>query len=396
MGKGGCRSWAVPAAVLVALTMMSVGCGGKGPSAPSGEKGGEPSALKIGFVTNLSVGGATEQGVATRNGFELAINEINANGGINGKQINLIIYDDEAKPEKAVEHVTRMISQDKVLAIAGFVNSGNALAVQQLVQDNKIPLLVNYATATNVTLRFQNEPKNYMFRYSLRDADQVARMLDFVQEQGFKKIAILHDTSGYGVNGKMDIIKQMETRGMKPLMIDTLNTNDTDMTAQLQKFKKSGCDVVMMYNLSPENANTVRSAKKIDYNPVFIGTWSMSFNTYDRLAGDLKNGTLTTTSYIVGQTPKSKELNEKMLSTYNSDILPIGSAFGYDSAYMLAEAIRIGGPDPEKIRDALENLESFDGAVGLIVKPFSQTDHEAISVDHIFIAEWKDNKLEKR
>lgn len=391
------RILAVLSIVAILLAATLAGCSSSGPApADQGKSDTKaPSEIKIGFVTDLSVGGATEQGVATRQGFELAVKEFNAAGGYNGTPVKLITYDDEAKPEKAVELVTRLINQDKVLAIAGFVNSGNALASEQLTQDAKVPMLVNFATATAITTKFQDQPKNYIFRYSLLDSEQVSIILDWAKTKNFKKIAILHDTSGYGVSGKEDVLKQMAARGMKAAAIDTLNVNDTDMTPQLQKFKKAGIDAVFLYNLSPENANVIRSAQKIDYKPTFFGSWSISFGTFKRLAGDLRNGVYTSTSYVVGQTEKSKALHDKMVKEYSDDTLPIASAFGYDSANLLLQALKTAGPNSEKIRDALENMESFDGAVGKINKPFSPKDHEGIGLDQIFMAVWENGELKK-
>lgn len=398
--------------ILVSVALVLSGCGStatttagstattgttqQGATTTTTAKAG-PASIKIGFVTNLTVGGATEQGVATRNGFELAVKEINAAGGINGKtKIDVVYYDDEAKPEKAVEHVTRLINQDKVAAIVGYVNSGNALATIQLAQESEVPMLVNFATSTAITTTYEKEDKNYIFRYSMLDSLQVTKMLEYIQAKNFQKIGILHDTSGYGVNGMKDVVDQMTKKGMKATQIETLNTNDTDMTVQLQKFKAAGCDCILLYNLSPENANTIRSSFKVDYHPTFIGSWSIAYNQFARLLDkDMKNGVLMVTSYVVGQTPKSVELNKAMLAAYGSDVLPIGSAYGYDSAYLIAEAIKASDFTPQGIRDALENLPKFEGAVGPIEKPFSKTDHEAIPIDGYFVGVWKDDAIIK-
>lgn len=388
----------------IILCLSLIGCGASTSTSPASSTASSSTssvssaaaggAVKIGFVTNLSVGGATEQGTCSRQGFELAIEEINASGGINGVMLEPVIYDDEAAPEKAVENVTRLINQDEVVAILGFVNSGNAQASMQLCQEAEIPLFVNYATATAITTTYQQEEKNYIFRYSLLDTEQVSKMLDFVQSKGFQKIGILHDTSGYGVNGMQDIVAQMDSRGMKYEMIETLNTNDTDMTPQLTKFKNADIDCVILYNLSPENANTIRSANKIDYHPTFIGSWSISFTTFTRLAGESQNGVNMTTAYRVGQTPKSTELHEALIAKYGSDVLPVASAFAYDSMMMLAQAMKNSPSlDSKNIRDALEATEIFDGAVGVIENPFTKEDHEAISGEYIYTAVWENNEI---
>jgi len=354
-----------------------------------------PSSVKVAFITNLSVGGATEQGLCSRDGFQLAIDECNAGGGINGIMLEAVIYDDEASPEKAVEYVTRAIEQDGVVAITGFVNSGNAQASSYLAQEAGITMLVNYGTATDITTKYRDEDRNFIFRYSLLDGEQVIKMLDFVEKQNFSKIAILHDTSGYGVSGSEDLKKGLAARGLTYDMIDTLNTNDTDMTTQLNKFKNAGVDCVMTYCLSPENANILLSAKKIDYSPVLISSWSVGFTTFARLAGEAKNGSFYFTSaYSVGQTEKSTYLHETLIRKNGHDILPIASAFGYDAMNMLIQAMgEAGSFDSVAIRDALEGISVFDGCVGVIGKPFSKTDHEAISGDYIYLHIYENNVI---
>lgn len=366
-----------------------------GSNAPAANTPKGPASVKVAFITNMSVGGATEQGLCCRDGFQLAVDEINAKGGINGTMIEAVIYDDEATPEKAVEYVTRAIEQDGVVAITGFVNSGNAQASSFLAQEAGIPMLVNYGTASDITTKYSGEDKNYIFRYSLLDGEQVNKMLDFVESQNFQKIAILHDTSGYGVSGAEDIKKGMEARGLKYDMIDTLNTNDTDMTTQLNKFKSAGVDCVMTYCLSPENANVLLSAKKIDYSPIFISTWNVGFTTFARLAGSEKNGSFYFTSaYSVGQTEKSTYLHETLIAKNGTDILPIASAFAYDSMNLLIQAMQEAGSfEPAAIRDALENILVFDGCVGVIEKPFSKTDHEGISGDFIYMSVYENDVI---
>ena len=135
--------------------------------------------LKIGVDLSLT-GGTDDFGKGSRMGIELATNEFNAAGGYKGQKVELVIYDDETKPAKGVENVTRLITRDRVCAIIGPANSGVALAVIDIAQKQKIPLMVPLPTAEMIIGRYAKEPKHYIFRVSLNDGIQTQFMIDFI------------------------------------------------------------------------------------------------------------------------------------------------------------------------------------------------------------------------
>jgi branched-chain amino acid transport system substrate-binding protein len=136
--------------------------------------------LKIGFTFSLT-GGTDDAGKGARMGAELALAEYNERGGYKGQKVETIIYDDETKPAKGVENVTRLITRDKVFAIVGPVNSGVALAIIDIAQKNQIPLMDTIATAEQIVQRYQNAPKSYIFRVSLNDGIQTSIMIDYLK-----------------------------------------------------------------------------------------------------------------------------------------------------------------------------------------------------------------------
>ena len=136
--------------------------------------------LKIGFTLSLT-GGTDDYGKGARMGAELALKEYNDKGGYQSKKVEAVIYDDETKPAKGVENVTRLITRDKVFAIVGPVNSGVALAIIDIAQKNQIPLMDTIATAEQIIERYQNAPKSYIFRVSLNDGIQTSIMIDYIK-----------------------------------------------------------------------------------------------------------------------------------------------------------------------------------------------------------------------
>ena len=136
--------------------------------------------IKIGVVMGLS-GPAVivDFGEAAMLGINLAFQEYNAAGGYKGTPVKLLVYDDEANPKRAVEMVTRLITHDKVIAVMGTVSSGNVLAFMHLNQKYKIPLMAGPSIASPITERYKKEPKNYVFRGSMREEYQINAILNY-------------------------------------------------------------------------------------------------------------------------------------------------------------------------------------------------------------------------
>ncbi len=151
--------------------------------------------LKIGFTFSLT-GGTDDAGKGARMGAELALAEYNERGGYKGQKVEAIIYDDETKPAKGVENVTRLITRDKVFAIVGPVNSGVALAIIDIAQKNQIPLMDTIATAEQIVQRYENATKSYIFRVSLNDGIQTSIMIDYIKNRNYQRIVMSHYSTG--------------------------------------------------------------------------------------------------------------------------------------------------------------------------------------------------------
>src|SRR6266508_2235991 len=162
--------------------------------------------LKLGATFSLT-GGTDDYGKAALMGFQLAVDEYNAKGGYKGKKVETVVYDDETKPAKGVENVTRMITRDKVFAIVGPVNSGVALAIIDIAQKNEMPLMDTIATAESIIERYAKAPKSYIFRVSLNDGIQTSFMIDHIQKKKYQKVGLMHDSTGWGQSGRDTAIR---------------------------------------------------------------------------------------------------------------------------------------------------------------------------------------------
>ncbi len=356
--------------------------------------------IKIG-VSGPFTGGSSSMGVSMRDGVRLAAQEINAAGGVLGRQIQLIERDDEAKNERGVQIAQELINREKVVATVGFINTGVALAAQRFYQDAKIPVMNNVATGSVITQQFKDAPENYVFRNAAHDSIQAPMIVEeAVGRRGFKKVAILADSTNYGQLGRADLEKALELKGIKPVAVEKFNIKDVDMTAQLLKAKEAGAEAILTYGIGPELAQIANGMTKLGWKVPMIGSWTLSMANYIDNAGPGGEGARMPQTFIQEPTtPKRQSFIVSYLKTFNPKNSridsPVSAAQGYDSIYLLAAAIKqAGGTEGPKVKAALEDLKTpVEGVVTTYNKPFSKTDHEAITANIPVFGEVKGQRV---
>jgi branched-chain amino acid transport system substrate-binding protein len=304
--------------------------------------------IKIG-VSGPFTGGSAPMGVSMRDGVKLAVAEINAKGGVLGRQIQLVERDDEAKNERGVQIAQELINKEKVVATVGYINTGVALASQRFYQEAKIPVMNNVATGSIITKQFADQPENYIFRNSANDQIQSHMIVkEAVDKRKFKKVAILADSTNYGQLGREDLEKALAEKGIKPVAVEKYNIKDVDMTAQLLKAKQAGAEVVLTYGIGPELAQIANGMEKLGWKVPLIGSWTLSMANFIDNAGKNGNGTRMPQTFIQDpNTPKRKAFIDAYVKAYNPPQgrmpSPVSAAQGYDSIYLLAAAIKQAG-----------------------------------------------------
>jgi len=356
--------------------------------------------IKIG-VAGPFTGGSSSMGVSMRDGVRLAAEEINKSGGVLGRQLQLVERDDEAKNERGVQIAQELINKEKVTATVGYINTGVALASQRFFQEAKIPVMNNVATGSVITQQFKDQPENYIFRNSAHDSIQAPMIVEeSVTRRGFKKVAILADSTNYGQLGRADLEKALSAKGMKPVAIEKFNIKDVDMTAQLLKAKEAGAQAILTYGIGPELAQIANGMTKLGWKVPMIGSWTLSMANYIDNAGPGGEGARMPQTFIQEPTtPKRQSFIISYLKTFNPKNQridsPVSAAQGYDSIYLLAAAIRqANSTDGPKIKAALENLKTpVEGVVTTYNKPFTAQDHEAITANIPVFGEVKGQRV---
>ncbi|MDR0786146.1 MAG: ABC transporter substrate-binding protein [Treponema sp.] len=304
--------------------------------------------ITIGGIFPLS-GTVAVYGVECKNGIELAIEEINAAGGVNGKKLVLVSEDDEGNPEKTVNAYKKLTTSDKVNIVIGSLTSGCTQAITSLAQAQKVVLVAPAATMESIT-----DAGDFIFRACFIDPFQGTVGGIFASTSlGAKNAAILYDNGNdYSVGLKDNFIAAFRQRGGNIAAEESYITGDVDFNAQLTKIKTANPDVVYL----PDYYSTVSLIAK-QLRERGVDTPIVGADGWDGLtenAGDeVLNGFYS--NHYASDSTDSKVVNFVNAFKKKYNATPVSfAALGYDSLYMLRDAIvKAGGTDSTAVRDAL-------------------------------------------
>ena len=373
--------------------VMMLAAAALGAAACSGSKdaasGGANDAIKVG-VYGPFTGGSSPMGASMRDGARLAAEEINAKGGVLGKKIELVERDDQATPERGAQVMQDLVSNEKVVAVLGPINTGVALASYKYPMQAKIPLLINVSAGAPVNELFKDNPDNYVFRIAASDDIQAEMIVgEAADKRGLKTVAFLCDETNYGQNGCKKMTDAATKRGITAVSVGKFKIKDTDMTPQLQEARKAGAQAVLTYGIGPELAQIANGMNKLGWKVPMIASWTASMSNFIDAAAANGNGVQMPQTFIQdGATrPQATAFIDAYKKKYSADRIPsaVSAAQGYDSMHLLANAIaQAGSTEGPKVKAALENLTApYDGAIATFNKPYSATDHEAIHKEQV-------------
>lgn len=352
--------------------------------------------IKLGFNGDLSASPSAQSGKAGVLGIEAAIADINAAGGVLGKKLTLVIRDDQSQPPKSIQNMSDLIDNEKVTAVFGPTNSGNALAWRHIPNQKKVVSMGMIGSGTDITKPMSAGADNYMFRVSMVDREQVAGLVAYAAKSGTKKIGLMGETTGYGQGGLKDLEEVSKLHGLTPLASEKFGVADTDMTSQLNKMKAAGVDTILVWAQGTPTGQLVRSMEKINYFPTMLSSWAADNVTFFDAAGkSLAGKPIFMRTMVAPSTPAQKKLFDRV-----SGKLVAPSAFpftvhGYDAVLLVAEAIKQAGTtDGAKVREALENLANpVNGVMKTYNKPFNKTNHEALTASDLTFVKWNNDQL---
>lgn len=375
--------------VSIVMTVLFVGtlagCGGAGTST------GGSDGIKIGVVYELT-GGTATFGNAAANGAKLAAKEINAKGGVLGKQIQLVVADNKSEPSESSNAMTKVITQDKVVAVTGFTTSSNAIAAASVAEANKIPFVTAAATNPKVTVDEKTGKVNEnTFRVCFIDPFQGTVGANFVlNDLKLKSAAIMVDNSSDYSKGLASFFKDNFTKNGGAIVgEEAYLQKDQDFKTLLVKIKSLNPQVIYVPGYYEEVAKIVKQARELGITVPFVGGdgWD-SPKLVEIGTPAALNNTFFTNHYSVEDTsPASKAFVEAYKQEYGQ-IPDAMAVLGYDAMYVMVDAIkRANSAEPAKIREALAATKDFPAVTG---KTSINESHDAVKA--AVILEMKDGK----
>ena len=345
--------------------------------------------IKIGALFAVT-GPAAFLGEPERNAAQMVVDGINKQGGIKGQKLELVAYDTAGDATKAVQLATKLIRNDKVVAIVGPSTTGESMAVAPVAEKEKIPL-ISCAAGSKIT----DPVKQYVFKTAQNDGLAVTRIYEYLQKQKMNRVAILTVSDGFGASGREQLKALAGKFGVQIVVDDTYGPKDTDMTSQLTKIRASQAQAVICWGTNPGPAVVAKNARQLGVKLPLYMSHGVSSKKFIDLAGDaaegirIPSGRVIVSDVLPASDPQKKSLLA-FVKEYQRLYKAEGDHFGghaWDGIMLLKGAIERGGVAPEGIRDALEKTREFHGIGGTFT--FSAKDHAGLTKDAFVMVEIK-------
>ncbi|NTV41953.1 MAG: ABC transporter substrate-binding protein [Syntrophobacteraceae bacterium] len=362
--------------LVVSVALCAAVCLAMSPSV-----GWSKEPYKIGGVFSIT-GASSFLGDPEKKSMEMAIEQINARGGIDGHQLEAVIYDDEGDPTKAVLSATKLISKDNVIAIVGPSLTPTTLPIVSIVEKEKVPL-ISCAAGIKIT-----EPVNpWVFKTAQSDVLAVSAIYRHMQKKSLKKLSIMTVENAFGESGKEQLTAQAARFGMELAQSETFGAKDTDMTAQLTKIRSAEPQAVVCWGTNPGPAVIARNVQQMNMRMPLYQSHGVASPKFIELAGDaaegiiLPSGKILVTDQLPDSDPQKAVLQQYIQEFEKRYKMPV-SGFGgyaYDAVNILARALQGTEGDKEKLRAGLERISGLVGVTGTF--NFTATDHNGLGDD---------------
>lgn len=353
---------------------------------------GDKGHIIIGLDADLSRGSAPA-GISIKRGIELAIDEINEQGGLLGKNLSLYTKDHLGNSKTGIHNIKNLASNSDVVAIFSGLHSPVAIAEVPLVNEIGIPYLVPWAAATRIVSN--GSDPNWVFRVSINDADAGGFLVSEATKNS-RKIGLLLENTGWGKSNERAVLVALEQRGLFPTTVEWFEWGDTDFSRQLEKFISTETDTIILVANAPEGSAFVRNLANHHKTFSIVSHWGITggyfFERTEGLGGEVDLKFIQTFSFLDSKSDKSQNLIARYLKKYKKTsvrdiIAPTGTAHAYDLVHLLALAIKkAGSTNRKKVRQALEELGAYEGLVKNYSPAFTREKHEAFDSDDLRMA----------
>ena len=360
------------------------------PTPPTDQPSGEP--IKIGGIFDLS-GPGSALGQPEAETAEMLQEQINADGGINGRPIEILIRDTKGDEVEGLTVTRELIEKENVVAIVGPSRSGTTMAIIEMIESSEIPL-VSCAAARAIT----DPVKKWVFNTPQTDEDAVAKIFEYCNANGIAKVAAITASDGFGIEGLKQIEKLAPTSNIEVVAKEEFSDTDKDMTTQLTKIKDSGAEAMICWGIGPSPSLVAKQANELDLGMPVIMSHGVANRRFIEGAGAgaegviLPAGKLLVANQLPDDDPQ-KELLLEYASAFEEKYDKPADTFGghaWDAIMLVVNAIETGGAEPAQIRDAIESTTEFHGIGGTF--NFSAESHYGLSPDAFVMITIKDGE----
>jgi branched-chain amino acid transport system substrate-binding protein len=359
--------------------------------------------IKIGHVAALS-GASAQSGEAITRGLQVAIDEINAKGGLlGGRKLELVQRDDESNPPKGLIAARELISREKVAAIFGGIDTPVAMAMVPILNREKMIHMGVWAAGTGITRNGANP--NYIFRVSAVDVLVDVKLLDYANKKfGAKKAGLMLINNPWGQSNEQGLVAAAkDNKAIEIAGIEKFENADVDMVPQLTRLKEKGADSIILVVNTPPGAQMMKSRERMGWKAPVVSHWGISGGRFPELAGPTAGDAhfVQTYSFFGKQNPVGERVLAALMKKYPAikgpgDVFaPVGTANAYDAMHLLAMAIaQAGSTDADAIRTALEDLKgTYQGLIKTYNKPFSAQNHDALGPDDYIMVRYEGDQI---
>jgi len=357
--------------------------------------------IKLGAFFDLS-GRAAFIGTPTKLVAEMAVAKINAEGGINGKLLELEVGDTEANPAKTVSIAKKFIYKDQVKAIIGPTLTDTGMAVKKVAHQGKTPIFMTVGGDPVIMGGEKFGPFDWVFKSPQRSSIAVERLFIYLKEQGLTKIALLTAADGFGKDGARWMKKLAPAYGIEILIEESFGNRDTDMTAQLTKAKNAKPQALVAWTIGPAGSIVAKNKAQLGIDLPLFQCHGLPDPKYIELAGAASEGDRmpATKLMVADQLPDSdpqKPVIQEFIKLYREKgydkQFPINTHSGYawDAITIVANAMKKVGTDAEALRREIENTKNYVGVSGTY--NLTAEDHNGLGVDSMVIVQVRDGKF---
>jgi len=336
------------------------------------------NTIKIGLVGAMT-GSAADHGTRQSLGASFAIEKVNAAGGINGKMVELVVFDDKADPKEAANIANRFVSDPEILCVIGHANSSCTLAGAPVYNRGGLAHITTTSSSPAIT-----DAGPYTFRLWVTDA-YVARVdIESMVEAGYDKIAIIYENNDFGRGGYDVANRTLNSLGLKPIAVESYLLGETkDFSTIITKLQNAGAEAVYAVSDEIEIAAFLTQSKQYDYNPFFMcrGVYSP---TVLRLAGDAAEGAIgAPLAFLADPGSELTDWTKEFMEHYNLEISDQYAPVAYEAARIILTAIKERGEDREAVKDYISNLKSWKGMLGEV--SFDENGDAFLPLTHMMV-----------